>query len=359
LAFESPAFANQASTYSAEITRRAVLSWLARTGANNPGIVAGGLVNAADCQLSAPGSGMSVNVGTGEMYIGGTEGGTQGPYYGRVSSTTNLVIGTASPSNPRIDLVCATISDSGYTEPSGGSGNQFTPQVITGTPTPSASLANLLGVGALPASSLLLGYVLVPQSAANIVSADIANIAAPATTWLSGSRGATNIAASQSTSSATYTTLTTPDQVTNVVLPTNGLIMVLYQAMWQETIANTARAQLCLGATQVEIASNNGGPQIGVTIALIGGTANNNTPLSTYSGGLKSMPSNAHNSTADVTTGQVVGGYDVTVPATVGGPCYIFAAAGTYTVSVQFAVVSGGTVTAQQRKLWVQALSFS
>jgi hypothetical protein len=175
MAVETPAFANQSGGYTAEQSRRAIFAAYARTAANSPGIIAGGLLSTADLQLTAPGSGMSVNVSTGECIIGGSEGGAQGGYYARGTSTTNLSIAAANATNPRIDTVCATISDAGYTEPTGGSGNQWTPQVVTGTATATASLANLLGAAALPLSSLLLGYVLVPATAVNIITADIAN----------------------------------------------------------------------------------------------------------------------------------------------------------------------------------------
>lgn len=179
MAVESPPWALQAGSYPAEQTRRAVFAWAARTAANAPGIVSGGLLSATDCQLSAPGSGLSTNVSTGELIIPGNEGGTQGAGYGRVSSTTNLVISTANPSLPRIDTICGTMSDAAYTEPTGGSGSQWALQVVTGTATSGANLTNLTGKAALPGSSLLLGYVLVPAAASNIITADTANVATP------------------------------------------------------------------------------------------------------------------------------------------------------------------------------------
>lgn len=177
MAFESPGWANSggSATYTAEQTRRAVFSAYARTAANTPGIISGGLLSTADLQLTAPGSGLSVNVGTGECIVGGSEGGVQGGYYAKNGAIVNLSISAANPSNPRIDTVCVTISDSTYTEPTGGSGNQVAAQVVTGTPTSGATLTNLSGAAALPASSLLLGYVLVPAAASNIITADIAN----------------------------------------------------------------------------------------------------------------------------------------------------------------------------------------
>jgi hypothetical protein len=68
----------------------------------------------------------------------------------------------------------------------------------------------------------------------------------------------------------------------------------------------------------------------------------------------------------DATTGQVVGAgngsvsYQNEVRATtsnlmMGGPCYIFAAAGTYVVSIQFKSTSG-TVTVKGRKLWAWSM---
>jgi hypothetical protein len=180
MAVESPPWALQAGSYPAEQTRRAVFMWAARTAANTPGILQGGLASATDCQVSAPVSGLSVNVSTGEMLIPGNEGGTQGGAYARVSSTTNAVVSTANPTNPRIDRIVALMSDAGYTEPTGGSGSQWAISVVTGTATAGASLANLSGAAAVPGSSLLLANLLVPAAASNIITADIANVATPA-----------------------------------------------------------------------------------------------------------------------------------------------------------------------------------
>jgi hypothetical protein len=58
--------------------------------------------------------------------------------------------------------------------------------------------------------------------------------------------------------------------------------------------------------------------------------------------------------TGDVTTGQIVG----TVSAAgLGGPCYFFAAAGTYTISIQVKA-SSASVTIKNRKLWVWTIGF-
>jgi hypothetical protein len=168
MAVESPPFANQSQSYGAEQTRRAITSLLARGASASVGSIAGGLIGPADLTIAA-GGGMSVNVGTGECWVPGSQGATQGGYYGRVASSTNLAVAAANASNPRIDSVSATVTDSAYS----GTGNTFAVQVNTGSPTAGATLANLSGAPGLPANSLLIGYVLVPAAASSIVTADI------------------------------------------------------------------------------------------------------------------------------------------------------------------------------------------
>lgn len=167
MAQESPAAFNQSGSYNAEQARRA---WQFEIAA------AGGVKNRSDMTLAAPVSGLSVNVGGSgvgldEAMIAGTSTTTQGMYYAHQTSQTSVSISTANPSNPRIDTIYAQVEDSGY---AGGS-NLWVPSVVTGTATSGATLSNLAGIGAAPASSLLLGYVLVPAAATSIITADILN----------------------------------------------------------------------------------------------------------------------------------------------------------------------------------------
>lgn len=169
MAVESSPFAIQANSYSAEVLRRAVYFLLTR--GSSIGSVAGGVVNlaASDCIMSAPVSGLSVNNATGEAIVPGSSTTTQSGYYFRISSTTSTSIAAADPSNPRIDGVYLVVQDAAYT----GSNNQGLISVVTGTPTAGATLSNLNGKGAAPTSSLLIGYVLVPAGATNIITADL------------------------------------------------------------------------------------------------------------------------------------------------------------------------------------------
>jgi hypothetical protein len=190
-------------------------------------------------------------------------------------------------------------------------------------------------------------------------------------------RGKTNISATETRNNTAYGTLTTPDQVSGIVLPTDGLIAVLYQARWQESVIGASRAAIFIGSNQLQIQQSAAGRGAGTQAASSSGSgiANTDTPLFTAAGGLYSLtPGGAYS--ADVTTGQVagyvtnagtgvdnlaaeIGGGIITMTGgrVASGPCYIYAAAGTYTISVQFKATSG-TVTAKDRHLWVWTLGF-
>jgi hypothetical protein len=159
-------------------------------------------------------------------------------------------------------------------------------------------------------------------------------------------KGSSIIATSQSTGSTTYTTLGTPDQVAGIVLPTTGLIMVLFQARMQNSVASAGSAAIFIGANQLKSAQ---GTSAAAESCIVNDT--NTRAISSCSYGLQSDNLGGPYS-GDVTTGQAIttNGF--------GGPCYIFAAAGTYTVSVQVKA-SSGTVTLDNRRLYVQAVSFA
>jgi hypothetical protein len=141
--------------------------------------------------------------------------------------------------------------------------------------------------------------------------------------------GKSVIATSEARTNVAYGTLTTPDQVSSIVLPTDGVICVLFQATWQESVADTGRAAIFIGANQLKVASDiKTGQAIGVTLTTVGNL------------------------------NQEINGTNKTLAdSQVGGPCSIFAAAGTYVVSVQFKS-SSGSVTVKNRRLLVWAMGF-
>ena len=144
--------------------------------------------------------------------------------------------------------------------------------------------------------------------------------------------------------------MATPDEVT-VVLPENGLIAIGYHATWKESIGATSHAAIFLNGVQLTSAVEGFAtpqPQQSPTI-----TNTEFQPLVTYSGGLQTGGSGT-GYTTDSTTGQLVGGF--LQGQAIGGPCYIFAAAGTYKITVQFKS-SSGKVIVKNRKLWAWVIA--
>lgn len=151
------------------------------------------------------------------------------------------------------------------------------------------------------------------------------------------------IAAEESRTNTSYGTLTTPDEITNVVVPTNGLLAIGYVALVKESVSTAGRVAIFLGANQLKKVG--GTTPIAQEVELFG-TGTFQT-LATQADGL-----DRGEGTSFVTTGQVLAHNRGTG---LGGLCYVFVAAGTYNVSIQYKATSG-SVTAKERKLWVGVL---
>jgi hypothetical protein len=168
-------------------------------------------------------------------------------------------------------------------------------------------------------------------------------------------RGASIIDAEQTRSNAAFGLLGTADRVQGIELPSNGLIRVWFQAIWFQSVTNAAGAAIFIGGNQVTI-SNDAVASAPPDSATSSFTATGvNTPLFSYPGGLQSGLGTAAISASHDADAQAVGA--IRGGAVLGGPCTIFAPAGTYDISVQFKA-SSGSVTVRQRKLWVEAVGF-
>jgi hypothetical protein len=116
--------------------------------------------------------GMSVIIASGWAAIVGTTQANMGTYVAYNDAATVVAITTANPTNPRIDLVCATVQDAYYT----GSQNNVIFQVVVGTPASSPVAP------ALPANSIALAEVDVLAGALSITSGDITDLRTLVTT---------------------------------------------------------------------------------------------------------------------------------------------------------------------------------
>lgn len=167
-------------------------------------------------------------------------------------------------------------------------------------------------------------------------------------------RGKSIVASTETRSNAAYGLMPTPDRVQSLVLPQDGLIAIAFQATWSETVTGAARAAIFIGANQLK---GNGGSAVPIVQETThDNTATQNQPLYSCAAGLRG--NDPTGGWSDVTTGQIIGsiqsGTTFQYPA---GPCYVFAAAGTYDVSVQFKA-SSGSVQVANRKLWVWTVGF-
>jgi hypothetical protein len=110
----------------------------------------------------------------GEIWVPGTSSpGSQGSYFCWNDGVVTRAIGASDEGDPRIDTVVARVFDSQYA----GGEDKWVLEVVPGTPEPGADLENLNGAAAVPASSLVLAYVLVAAKAVKIEAADILNVA--------------------------------------------------------------------------------------------------------------------------------------------------------------------------------------
>lgn len=172
-------------------------------------------------------------------------------------------------------------------------------------------------------------------------------------------RGKAIISSEEARTNTAYGLLGTPDQVTNVVVPTDGLLFVSYRAMWKESSVTDARAAIFLGANQMTTWVTASATNV-VQEADLGGTINTYGALASTPRGLVGDWSSAGGIPVPATTGQAIGVTANTTDTTdfFGGVCVLEPDAGTYDVSVRFKTIAGGTVTVKQRRLRVWTMAF-
>jgi hypothetical protein len=109
---------------------------------------------------------MGITVATGQCFVAGTEGTSQGVYSCQAPTTTNLTISAANATLARRDLIIAQVQDTAYS----GATNAWQLAVVTGTAAASPTDP------AVPVDSLILARVNVAAAATSIVNANIADL---------------------------------------------------------------------------------------------------------------------------------------------------------------------------------------
>jgi hypothetical protein len=172
-------------------------------------------------------------------------------------------------------------------------------------------------------------------------------------------RGKTIIATEESRTNVAYGLMTTPDRVQNIVLPTDGLIVVAYQAMFKSSVGGAGKAAIFLGANQLKVHMPGTAGASVVQETTSSTTADLYKPVGTTPFGLHAYQGSQAFSGWG-TTGEALAVHgDPAGAGTIpyGGICHVWADAGTYDISVQFKATSG-SASVKNRKLWVWALGF-
>lgn len=176
-------------------------------------------------------------------------------------------------------------------------------------------------------------------------------------------RGLTTIDTEQATTSTTLTSLPTPDVVRGIVLPTDGLLFVLFRGLWRLVGAsNAAAVALTLnGVPATTVVPDGAGVAAAIQTALGTNGTSWSTVFSSGESGTGLRAGSSSSSNAGTSGNLWSNGATGTALAGVHGwsPIVIEAPAGTYDVGVVWRVGgggSGGTLSAKNRKLrvWTQ-----
>lgn len=113
--------------------------------------------------------GMSIDIPGGQLWLAGTESGTQGTYHCWSDSTvSNPSVAASDPTNNRIDRIVGKVRDQFYST----AFNQWDLAVVTGI----AKAVPLLSDAPAPNNSYTLGYITVRAASTSILTSDITDL---------------------------------------------------------------------------------------------------------------------------------------------------------------------------------------
>jgi len=137
-------------------------------------LISAGVLLSGDYAVTATTSNMNISVAAGVAYILGGNIAEQGMYRQYTNTATVLTVGANASGNPRIDTVILRVMDDAADL---STFNETRIEIVPGTPTSGATLANLTGkanlatLGENSASTLPLAYILVPNGASSLTTA--------------------------------------------------------------------------------------------------------------------------------------------------------------------------------------------
>lgn len=167
-------------------------------------------------------------------------------------------------------------------------------------------------------------------------------------------RGASVITGTDTITSSSYAVMTTPDQVSSIFLPTDGLLVIAASMIWGAASSATPFAALFIGSNQLKIPITGAAPAV-QEVSSINGT--NFQALSTSPTGLITTNFGA-SIDKGINTILAIAAKDAPQGTPKwGGFTIVEAASGTYDISVRFKAATG-TVSAKQRSLYVYSIGF-